>query len=169
MANMNSLQNLFVHELKDLYSAEKQIIDALPKMARAASSPDLKMAFENHLEQSRGHLDRLTSILQEMGENPGNKRCKGMEGLIEEGSEIISSNGDPATKDAALIAAAQKVEHYEIAGYGTVQTYAKMLGHTQAASTLQKTLNEEGETDKKLTKLAEGSMLTTGINEKARA
>lgn len=168
MATMNSLQSLFVHELKDLYSAEKQILEALPKMARAASSPDLKKAFEHHLEQSRTHVDRLTSVLQDMGENPGNKKCTGMEGLIEEGSEIIKGNGDSATKDAALIAAAQKVEHYEIAGYGTLQTYAKMLGHTQAASTLQKTLNEEGETDKKLTKLAEGGMMTTGINEKAR-
>jgi ferritin-like metal-binding protein YciE len=137
-------------------------------MARAASSPELKKAFEHHLEQSRTHLDRLTSILQDLGENPGNKMCKGMEGLIEEGSEALKQDGDSATRDAALIAAAQKVEHYEIAGYGTVQTYATMLGHIQAASTLQKTLNEEGDTDKKLTKLAEGSMLTTGINEKAR-
>jgi ferritin-like metal-binding protein YciE len=168
MATMNSLQSLYVHQLKDLYSAEKQILEALPKMAQAASSPDLRKAFEQHLEQSRTHVDRLSSILQDLGENPGNKKCKGMEGLIEEGSEALKQNGDSATRDAALIGAAQKVEHYEIAGYGTVQTYAKMLGHTQAASTLQKTLNEEGETDKKLSKLAEGGMMTAGINERAR-
>jgi ferritin-like metal-binding protein YciE len=165
---MNSLQSLYVHQLKDLYSAEKQITEALPKMAQAASSPELKNAFEQHLEQTRTHLDRLTSLLRDEGENPGNKKCKGMEGLIEEGNEALKQQGDNATKDAALIGAAQKVEHYEIAGYGTVQTYAKMLGNTMAASTLQKTLNEEGETDKKLTRLAEGGMLTTGINEKAR-
>jgi ferritin-like metal-binding protein YciE len=168
MATMNSLQSLYVHQLKDLYSAEKQISEALPKMAQAASSPELKKAFEQHLEQTRTHLDRLTSLLRDEGENPGNKKCKGMEGLIEEGSEALQQKGDSATKDAALIGAAQKVEHYEIAGYGTVQTYAKMLGNTMAASTLQKTLNEEGETDKKLTRLAEGGMMTTGINEKAR-
>jgi ferritin-like metal-binding protein YciE len=168
MTTMNSLQELYVHELKDLYSAEKQILEALPKMAQAANAPTLKSAFEQHLEQTRTHVERLTSLLQELGENPGNKKCKGMEGLITEGSEVLQMRGDSATKDAALIAAAQRVEHYEIAGYGTAQTYAKMLGHTMAASTLQKTLNEEGETDKKLTKLAEGTMLTTGINEKAR-
>lgn len=152
---LDSLQELFVEELRDLYHAENQIIKALPKMAKAASSPQLKSAFEQHLTQTKGHVERLETVFEALGKSPKGKTCKGMEGLLEEGEEMVKEDAEPAVKDAALISAAQRVEHYEMAGYGTVRTYAKLLGNKDAAKLLQETLDEEGETDKKLTALAE--------------
>lgn len=152
---MKNLQELFIHELKDLYSAEKQLIEALPKMAQAASTPELKRGFEAHLEQTKTHAQRIEQIFDEFGRKPGGVKCKGMEGLIKEGQEVIKEDADPAVKDAALIAAAQRVEHYEMAGYGTARTFAKHLGNNTAAQLLQQTLDEEGATDKQLTMLAE--------------
>ena len=155
---LDSLQKLFVEELRDLYDAEHQLVKALPQMAEAASSPQLRAAFEHHLEQTKGHVQRLEQVFQSLGEKPSRKTCKAMKGLVEEGSEMIKEHADPAVKDAGLIAAAQRVEHYEIAGYGTVRTYAKLLRDDAAARLLQQTLDEEGETDKKLTHLAESSI-----------
>ncbi len=151
---LNSLQDLFIEDLKDLYNAETQLIKALPKMAKAASSPDLRNAFQTHLKETEGHVQRLEQIFQELDESPKGKKCKAMEGLIEEGKELMEEDAEPEVMDAGLIGAAQKVEHYEIAGYGTVRTYAEMLGNDQAARLLQQTLDEEGMTDKKLNELA---------------
>ena len=151
----NPLQELLVDELKDLYSAENQILKALPKMAKAASSPELKRAFERHLEETRRQVERLDQIGEALDIRLTGKKCKGMEGLIEEGKEIMSEDLDDNSLDAGLIGAAQKVEHYEIAGYGTARTHAAMLGYNKAAKLLQQTLDEEGATDKKLTALAE--------------
>lgn len=159
---LNTLEDLFIHDLKDLYNAEKQIVKALPKMARAASSSKLQSAFEEHLEQTRGQVERLERIFDMLDLDSKGKKCKGMEGLLEEGEELISKsksiNSD--VLDAGLIAAAQKVEHYEIAGYGTARTYADLLGHDEAANLLQETLDEEKETDQKLTELAEAMINT---------
>ena len=152
---MDSLKDLYVDELKDLYSAENQLVKALPKMAKKASAPELKRAFQSHFEQTKVHVDRLEKIFKGLGEKPNGKTCKAMKGLVEEGKEIIEEDGDDSVLDAALIGAAQRVEHYEIAGYGVVRTFASLLGDDNAASILQRTLNEEGETDKKLTSLAE--------------
>jgi ferritin-like metal-binding protein YciE len=149
------LQDLFVEELRDLYSAENQLVKALPKMAKAANEEKLKAAFEEHLEQTKGHVERLDTIFEELGEKPTGKKCKAMAGLVAEGKEMIEEDATPEVMDAGLIAAAQRVEHYEIAGYGTVHAYAKVLGNEQAARELQKTLDEEGAADKKLTKLAQ--------------
>jgi ferritin-like metal-binding protein YciE len=151
---LSTLHDLLVAELKDLYSAETQLVKALPKMAKAASSKALKNGFEKHLKQTEGHVERLEQVCNELGVSPRGKKCKAMENLIKEGAEVIKEDAEPATKDAALIAAAQKVEHYEIAGYGCVRTYAELLGHQKAARVLQKTLDEEGATDKSLTQLA---------------
>ena len=150
-----TLRELFVHELKDLYSAENMIIKALPKMAKAASSEELRSAFEEHLEQTKVHVERLQQIFENLNESPKGKTCKGIEALIEEGKELMEEDANPEVLDAGLIAAAQKVEHYEMAGYGCVRTYAELLGDQQAAAQLQETLDEEGQTDKKLTDLAE--------------
>lgn len=155
MAKMTSLNDLYVEQLQDLYDAEKQIIKALPKMAKTASSPDLRQAFERHEEQSRQHAERLERVMQQMGTKPGGKSCKAMQGLIAEGEEMMSMKADPSVMDAGLIAAAQRVEHYEMAGYGCVRTWADMLGQSEAARLLQQTLDEEGQTDKLLTSLAE--------------
>ena len=152
---LETLRDLYVEQLHDLYSAENQLVKALPKMAKAASDPQLRGAFEEHLAQTEHHVRRLDQIFQQLGEKPKAQKCKGMEGLIAEGEEMIKMKGDPAAIDAGLIAAAQRVEHYEIAGYGCVRTYAKQLGDQQAAQLLQQTLDEEGTTDKKLTELAE--------------
>jgi ferritin-like metal-binding protein YciE len=152
---MENLEDLFIHELKDLYSAENQLIEALPKMAKAASTPELKQGFEMHLKQTQEHAQRIEQIFEDFDKKPGGVKCKGMEGLIKEGEEAIKEDAEGAVKDAALIAAAQRVEHYEIAGYGTARTFAKHLGNDKAAQLLQQTLDEEGETDKKLTQLAE--------------
>ena len=152
---LDSLETLYVEELRDLYNAENQLLKALPKMAKAASSPELQQAFEEHLDQTQEHVDRLEEIFDKLGQSPKGKKCKAMEGLIEEGSEILEEEGDPSVIDAGIIAAAQKVEHYEIASYGTVRAFANMLGEEDAAELLQQTLDEEGETDKRLTELAE--------------
>jgi ferritin-like metal-binding protein YciE len=155
---LNSLQALYKEQLQDLYSAEQQLIKALPKMAKTASSPQLRMAFEQHLEQTKGHAGRIEQIFRDLGGSPNGKKCKGMEGLIAEGDEMIKENADADVKDAGLIAAANRVEHYEMAGYGTVRTYARLLGRNQDAMLLQQTLDEEGDADKKLTQLAESSV-----------
>jgi ferritin-like metal-binding protein YciE len=155
MMQLETIKELYVHELSDLYDAENQILQALPKMSQAASAPELKKAFEEHLQQTKGQVERLDTIFQQLGEKPERKKCKGMAGLLAEGEEMIKEKADPDVKDAGLIAGAQKVEHYEIAGYGTVRTYAKLLGEQEAAKLLQQTLDEEGATDKKLTTLAE--------------
>jgi len=147
------LRELYIDELKDLYSAENQLIKALPKMAKAASSDDLRSGFEEHLEQTKGHVQRLETIFGQLKENPKGKKCKAMEGLIEEGSEAISEYED-AVLDAALIGAAQRVEHYEMAAYGTVRAFAEELGETEQASLLSETFEEEKQTDEKLTTLA---------------
>jgi ferritin-like metal-binding protein YciE len=151
----SQLKELYVEELRDLYSAEKQLVKALPKMAKAATSSDLRGGFEQHLEQTKGHVARLEEIFQALQEIPNGKTCKGMEGLIKEGGEMIAEDPEAERLDAGLISAAQRVEHYEIAGYGSVRTYAQLLGENEAVSLLDETLNEEKETDAKLTKLAE--------------
>jgi ferritin-like metal-binding protein YciE len=153
--SMDSLKDLYIDELKDLYNAENQLLKALPKMAKKASAPQLKKAFQDHLAQTEGHVNRLEKIFKGLGEKPTGKVCKAMKGLVEEGKEIIEEDGDDSVLDAALIGAAQRVEHYEIAGYGVVRTFASLLGEEDAMGLLQRTLNEEAETDKKLTKLAE--------------
>lgn len=152
---LETLRDLYVEQLKDLYSAETQIVEALPKMAKAASNTQLRSAFEQHLTQTKQQVQRLEQVFQSLDEKPGGTTCKGMQGLLKEGEEMIKMKGDPSAIDAGLIAAAQRVEHYEIAGYGCVRTYADMLGDTQGAKLLQQTLDEEGTTDKKLTQLAE--------------
>ena len=149
------LKELYIDELKDLYNAENQLVKALPKMARAASSDELRRGFEEHLEQTKGHVQRLEKIFQALGESPKGKKCKGMEGLIEEGSEVMEENYEGSVLDAALIGAAQRVEHYEIAGYGTVRSMAETLGESNHVSLLEETLEEEKATDEKLTELAE--------------
>jgi ferritin-like metal-binding protein YciE len=151
---MNPVEAMLADQLKDLYSAENQIIKALPKMAKNATSEQLRVAFERHLEETRNHVARLEQIGEDMGITMRGKKCKGMEGLLEEGKEVMSEFEDDVL-DAAMIGAAQKVEHYEIAAYGTARTHAAMLGLTKVARLLQQTLDEEGRTDKKLTDLAE--------------
>jgi ferritin-like metal-binding protein YciE len=146
---------LYVEELKDLYSAENQLVKALPKMAKAASSYELRQGFEEHLEQTKGHMQRLEKVFQALEESPKGKKCEGMEGLIEEGAEVMEENFEDSLMDAALIGAAQRVEHYEIAAYGTVCAFAKELGQAEQASLLTETLEEEKETDEKLTELAQ--------------
>lgn len=152
---IDSLRKLYVEELKDLYSAEKQILQALPRMAKKAKNPQLKAGFEEHVRVTEEQVKRLDQIFEGLGKSPRGKKCKGMEGLLEEGKEVMQEDMDDETRDAALIAAAQRVEHYEMAGYGTVRTYANLLGEKEAAKLLQQTLDEEGLTDKKLTQLAE--------------
>lgn len=151
---LDSLQKLFVEELRDLYSAENQILKALPKMAEAASSSKLKSAFQTHLKETEGQVKRLEQIFESLGKSPKGKTCKAMEGLVKEGEELLSEDAEEAVLDAGLIAAAQRVEHYEMAGYGTVRSYAQLLGDKAASKLLQATLDEEGATDKKLTELA---------------
>jgi ferritin-like metal-binding protein YciE len=158
-----TLKDLFVDELKDLYSAEKQLLKALPKMAKAATSEDLKEAFQEHLQQTEGHVERLEEIFQALEESPRGKKCVGMEGLVNEGAEVMQEDFDGAVKYAALIGAAQRVEHYEIAAYGTVRELAEVLGESDYAGLLQETLDEEKETDEKLTSLAKQ------INEQANS
>lgn len=165
---LDSLNALFLHELRDLYSAETQLLEALPELANTASHQELKDAFNEHLEQTRNQVDRLRDIFDRIGENPEGEHCEAMEGLIEEGEEVIAQEGDAIVKDAALIAAAQRAEHYEIAGYGTARTYANELGLDDVASLLEETLSEEKETDKQLTKLATGGWLSEGINVEAQ-
>ena len=162
--SLESLHDLYVEELKDLYSAENQLVKALPRMAKAASHPDLQAAFEEHLEVTRGQVERLEQVFEELGEKPKGKKCVAMEGLIEEAKKLLEEDAEPAVLDAALICAAQKVEHYEIASYGCVRTFARLLGYEEAERLLQETLDEEGEADKKLNELAE-----TAINLEAQS
>src|SRR5271155_2875332 len=150
----NRLKHLYIEELKDLYSAENQLVKAIPKMAKASTSPDLRAGFEGHLGQTKEHVARLEKIFKALGESPAGKKCKGMEGLIKEGGEMIEEDPGPEELDAGLISAAQRVEHYEMAGYGCVGTYAKLLGESEAESLLRETLEEERETDKKLTQMS---------------
>jgi len=152
---IESLRDLYLEQLQDLYNAEQQLIKALPKMVKAASSEDLKAAFEEHLEKTRGHAQRIETICQQMGENAKGKKCKAMEGLVKEGGEVIEEDMEDEIKDAALIAAAQRVEHYEIAGYGCVHAYATRLGYEDAAELLSQTLEEEKEADEALNGIAE--------------
>jgi ferritin-like metal-binding protein YciE len=162
--SLNSFDDLFTHQLKDLYDAELQLTEALPKMADAASSGDLRNAFNTHLMETRDHAKRLEQVFQRLGKSPDRQTCPAMKGLIKEGQEAISATGDPSVKDAALIASAQRVEHYEIAAYGTLRTLARQVGLNDVASLLQKTLDEEGSCDKKLTAIAESH-----INQQAAA
>jgi ferritin-like metal-binding protein YciE len=152
---MNSLQDLYVEQLRDLYSAENQILQALPKMADKATHADLKYAFKQHHAQTQEQVRRLEQIFERLGEKPGGVTCEGMKGLLKEGEKTMKEKADSDVLDAALIADAQRVEHYEIAGYGCVRTYARMLGFEQDGAILQRTLDEEGATDQKLTDLAE--------------
>jgi ferritin-like metal-binding protein YciE len=162
----DGFHKLYIEELKDLYSAETQLTKALPKMAKAASSDDLRRAMEQHLKETEGHVQRLEQIFEQLERSPRGKRCKGMAGLIEEGSELLKEKDDMEAEvlDAGLIAAAQRVEHYEIAAYGTARTFAQRLGHQEAAQLLQQTLDEEYAADQKLTAIAEG-----GVNQEAQA
>jgi ferritin-like metal-binding protein YciE len=155
---LDTLRDLYIDELKDLYSAEKQLVRALPKMAKAASSPELKRAFETHLAQTQKQVERLERVFEELEASPRGKKCVGMEGLIEEAQELMGEDAEPEVLDAGLISKAQHVEHYEIAGYGTVRTYAMQLGEERQARLLQETLDEEGQTDKLLTALAESTV-----------
>jgi ferritin-like metal-binding protein YciE len=155
---MEDLQDLFVDQLKDLYNAEGQLVKALPRMAKAATNADLKAAFQTHLEETKGHQERLEQIFEKLGANPKGKKCKAMEGLVEEGKEIMGEDAQEDVLDAGLIAAAQRIEHYEIAGYGTVRAYAELLGDKESARILQGILDEEGKTDKLLTQLAESTI-----------
>jgi ferritin-like metal-binding protein YciE len=161
---LESMQDLFLSELKDVYNAEKQILRALPRMAKAADAPALQQAFNKHLRETEGHVKRLERIFKSLGQVARGKKCKGMEGLIEEGKEILEEEGSPEVIDAALISAAQRVEHYEIAAYGCLRTYAQLLGYDEADRLLQQTLQEEEATDEALTALGEG-----GINQAAVA
>jgi len=148
------LKQLYIDELKDLYNAENQLVKALPKLVKGAQSNELRQGFEEHLKQTKGHVQRLEQIFEMLGESPKGKKCKGMEGLIEEGSEVMDEDYEGSVLDAALIGAAQRVEHYEIAGYGTVRNMAELLGESDQVSLLEETLQEEKETDEKLTALA---------------
>ncbi len=159
---LESLKDLYLEQLKDLYSAETQLVTALPDMARAATSPDLKGVFNDHLSQTEEHVRRLERIFQDLQQDPKGHTCEGMKGLVKEGQEMIKMRGESAVIDAGLIAAAQRVEHYEIAGYGTVRTYAELLGKDDHVSLLERTLQEEEQADELLTELAESH-----VNEEA--
>jgi ferritin-like metal-binding protein YciE len=152
---VQSLEDMFLEELKDVYNAENQILKALPRMAKKASAPELRRAFEQHLKQTEAQVQRLERVFATLDEKVKGKSCKGMQGIIEEGKEVMSEDIEDDVLDAALIAAAQKVEHYEMATYGTLRAWAETLGNQQAAKLLQQTLEEEEATDKKLTQLAE--------------
>ena len=162
---LDTLQKLYTNELRDLYNAETQLLKALPKMEKAASSEELKSAFAKHLEQTKSHVERLEQVFDELDEKPKGKTCHGMKGLIEEGSEILKQDGDDSVLDAGIIVAAQKVEHYEIAGYGSARTFAHLLGQNEAAELLQATLDEESETNEILNKLAESIINPEAVGE----
>ena len=162
---LNTLEQLYLSELRDLYNAENQLLKALPKMAKGASSPELQDAFEKHLEQTKGHVERLEQIFQQLDESPKSKTCQAMKGLIEEGSEILKEEGEESVLDAGLIVAAQKVEHYEIASYGSVRTFANLLGQDNAAKLLQSTLDDESETNEILNQLAENIVNQEALTE----
>jgi ferritin-like metal-binding protein YciE len=162
MAQAGTLHDAFIEELRDTYDAEKQLIKALPKLAKAAASTDLRAAFETHLEETRGHVERLEQVFESLDEKPRGKHCEGIAGIIEEGKSIMEEEFDDATMDACLIAAGQRAEHYEMAAYGTLIAWAQSMGHTEATNLLQEILDEEKAADKKLSSLAEG-----GINQEA--
>jgi ferritin-like metal-binding protein YciE len=162
MANAGTLHDAFLDELRDAYDAEKQITKALPKMVKAATSSDLQKAFENHLEETRGHVERLEQVFESLDEKARGKHCDGIAGILEEGKSVMEEEFEDTTMDACLIAAAQRVEHYEMAAYGSLVAWAQAMGHTKAASLLQQTLKEEKTADEKLTSIAEG-----GINRQA--
>jgi ferritin-like metal-binding protein YciE len=162
MAQAGTLHEAFIEELRDTYDAEKQLIKALPKLAKAAASTDLRAAFETHLEETRGHVERLEQVFESLDEKPRGKHCEGIAGIIEEGKSIMEEEFDDATMDACLIAAGQRAEHYEMAAYGTLIAWAQSMGHTEATNLLQGILDEEKAADKKLSSLAEG-----GINQEA--
>ena len=162
MAQAGTLHDAFIEELRDTYDAEKQLIKALPKLAKAAASTDLRAAFESHLEETRGHVERLEQVFQSLEEKPRGKHCEGIAGIIEEGKSIMEEEFDEATMDAVLIASGQRAEHYEMAAYGTLIAWAQSMGHTEAVNLLQEILEEEKAADEKLTNLAE-----SGINQEA--
>jgi ferritin-like metal-binding protein YciE len=164
---LQTLRDLFVEQLQDLHSAETQLVQALPAMAAAATHDELRQAFEHHLEETREHVSRLDEIFGEVGAPASGETCKGMQGLIEEGREFVTSGGDSTVRDAALIAAAQRVEHYEISAYGTVRTLADQLDLGHARDLLDQTLDEESAADKLLTKIATGGMFKAGVNKRA--
>ena len=155
---LESVQDLFLEELRDLYDAENQLLKALPKMAEAATTPALKLAFSEHLEQTKGHVGRLDRVFRQLDAKPSGETCEAMKGLVREGEDFVQAKGEPSVRDAGLIGAAQRVEHYEMAGYGTARTLAKRLGYQEVATILQQTLEEEGEADKKLTAIAENEV-----------
>ncbi len=165
----NSLKDVLQEQLEDLHSAETQLVEALPKMAQAAGHDELRTAFEQHLEETRGHVKRVEEALGELGISGSSEECKGMKGLIAEGEEIMKVQGDPSAKDAALIGAAQRVEHYEIAAYGTARQLAEDVGLDGIRDLMDQTLDEESQADKLLTKIATGGMLKSGVNEQASA
>ncbi len=161
-ANLETMNDLFLDEIRDLYDAEKQLTKALPKMVKSSSTPELKSAFEDHLQETQGHVERLEEIFQTLGEKGTGKKCVGMTGIIKEGEEMIGDMDEGSLRDAGIIAAAQKVEHYEISGYGSARTHAMMLGHSEIASRLEETLREEKAADKKLNDIAQ-----TMVNDQA--
>jgi ferritin-like metal-binding protein YciE len=165
MSTLESLGELLQDELKDIYDAEKQLTKALPKLAKKATSPDLKDAFQEHLQQTETHIERLEQVFDQLGMPPRGKRCEGMKHLIAEGDEMIKDADDDDTRDALMIAAAQKVEHYEISAYGTLRTWANLLGHNDAAALFEETLEEEKETDMKLTGIAESHVNAEAATE----
>jgi ferritin-like metal-binding protein YciE len=164
MDKMDSLESLLLHEVKDLYHAEKQLVKALPKVAKKASSPELKSAIEQHLQQTEGHVNRLEQVFEMLGAPAKGVKCKGMAGILEEGEEMMSQKGEPDTLDAAIIMSAQKVEHYEMAAYGSAATWAEMMGRKDIKTLLGQTLQEEEQTDQKLTRLAR-----SGVNQRAKS
>jgi ferritin-like metal-binding protein YciE len=166
--NLNTLQDVFADQIHDLQDAERQLVQALPKMAGAASTDKLREAFEHHLAETKSHVERLNEIVATTGIAPGTETCEAMKGLIKEGEKVINAQGDAAAKDAALIAAAQRVEHYEIAAYGTARTLADQLDYDDARDLLDDTLDEEANADKLLTKIATGGLIGTGVNEQAK-
>jgi len=167
MKRIESLEGLYEDQLKDVYDAERQLVEVLPRMAQAATSEELRRGFEMHLDETKTHVTRLKEILGRHNINPGSKKCEAMQGLITEGEHAINLRGNDMVRDAALIAAAQRVEHYEISAYGTLRAFANHLGFGDDKELLQKTITEEGDADKQLTDFAEGSLLSEGINEMA--
>jgi len=164
MAKIATMEDLFLDEIRDLYDAEKQLTKALPKMAKACSSSELRKAFEDHLKETQNQVERLEQIFESLDEKATGKKCTAMHGLIQEGEELMSETGDTALGDAGLIAAAQKIEHYEISGYGSARTHAQILGHVEAVPLLEKTLNEEKQADRKLMELAESTVNEEAVN-----
>jgi ferritin-like metal-binding protein YciE len=167
MPKITTLEEAYVEQLRDIYSAETQLVKALPKMAKAANDEELKNGFEEHLEQTKEHVSRLEEIFEELDEKPTGKKCAAMAGLVADGQETISEDATPEVKDAMLIAAAQRIEHYEIAAYGTVKTFANLLGHEDAAKILEETLQEEVDTDEKLTQAAESINMEAAKGEES--